>query len=93
MIWHYSKDTVRLGLISCGFAAVLHFYVFVFLQEWQPPFSVELDSFHFTPRVQRLNELEVCFCLPIHFIVILHSVKDLPNLGFPHLCRVRLKPE
>ncbi|XP_056158165.1 lysine-specific demethylase 5C isoform X2 [Lampris incognitus] len=26
--------------------------------DWQPPFSVELDSFHFTPRIQRLNELE-----------------------------------
>ncbi|KAM6977585.1 lysine-specific demethylase 5C [Aplochiton taeniatus] len=26
--------------------------------EWQPPFSVELDSFRFTPRIQRLNELE-----------------------------------
>uniref|UniRef100_A0A3Q3X483 JmjN domain-containing protein n=1 Tax=Mola mola TaxID=94237 RepID=A0A3Q3X483_MOLML len=27
--------------------------------DWQPPFSVELDSFRFTPRIQRLNELEV----------------------------------
>ncbi|KAM4610231.1 lysine-specific demethylase 5C isoform 2-T2 [Polymixia lowei] len=26
--------------------------------DWQPPFSVELDTFHFTPRIQRLNELE-----------------------------------
>ncbi|XP_071754900.1 lysine-specific demethylase 5C isoform X1 [Centroberyx gerrardi] len=26
--------------------------------DWQPPFSVELDSFRFTPRIQRLNELE-----------------------------------
>lgn len=28
-------------------------------QDWQPPFSVELDTFRFTPRIQRLNELEV----------------------------------
>ncbi|KAM3872069.1 lysine-specific demethylase 5C [Diretmus argenteus] len=26
--------------------------------EWQPPFSVKLDTFRFTPRIQRLNELE-----------------------------------
>lgn len=29
-------------------------------QDWQPPFAVEVDNFHFTPRIQRLNELEVC---------------------------------
>uniref|UniRef100_A0A8C7K317 [histone H3]-trimethyl-L-lysine(4) demethylase n=1 Tax=Oncorhynchus kisutch TaxID=8019 RepID=A0A8C7K317_ONCKI len=27
--------------------------------DWQPPFAVEVDSFRFTPRIQRLNELEV----------------------------------
>uniref|UniRef100_A0A8C2XAT8 [histone H3]-trimethyl-L-lysine(4) demethylase n=1 Tax=Cyclopterus lumpus TaxID=8103 RepID=A0A8C2XAT8_CYCLU len=27
--------------------------------DWQPPFSVELDTFRFTPRIQRLNELEI----------------------------------
>ncbi|XP_047298722.1 lysine-specific demethylase 5D isoform X7 [Homo sapiens] len=26
--------------------------------DWQPPFAVEVDNFRFTPRVQRLNELE-----------------------------------
>ncbi|KAI4904891.1 hypothetical protein NFI96_011591 [Prochilodus magdalenae] len=26
--------------------------------DWQPPFAVEVDNFHFTPRIQRLNELE-----------------------------------
>ncbi|XP_036596625.1 lysine-specific demethylase 5C-like isoform X2 [Trichosurus vulpecula] len=25
---------------------------------WQPPFAVEVDNFKFTPRIQRLNELE-----------------------------------
>lgn len=29
------------------------------LQDWQPPFAVEVDNFRFTPRIQRLNELEV----------------------------------
>jgi len=28
-------------------------------QDWQPPFAVEVDNFRFTPRIQRLNELEV----------------------------------
>ncbi len=29
------------------------------LQEWQPPFCVDIEKFKFTPRIQRLNELEV----------------------------------
>jgi len=29
------------------------------MQNWQPPFAVDIDSFRFTPRIQRLNELEV----------------------------------
>ena len=28
-------------------------------QDWQPPFAVDVETFKFTPRVQRLNELEV----------------------------------
>jgi hypothetical protein len=28
--------------------------------DWAPPFSVNVDAFKFTPRVQRINELEVC---------------------------------
>jgi len=28
-------------------------------QDWQPPFAVDVDKFKFTPRIQRLNELEV----------------------------------
>lgn len=27
-------------------------------QEWQPPFCVNVDEFRFTPRIQRINELE-----------------------------------
>lgn len=34
---------------------------FVFMQDWQPPFSVDVEKFKFTPRVQKLNELEVNF--------------------------------
>uniref|UniRef100_A0A671RFW0 JmjN domain-containing protein n=1 Tax=Sinocyclocheilus anshuiensis TaxID=1608454 RepID=A0A671RFW0_9TELE len=28
-------------------------------QGWQPPFACDVCSFRFTPRIQRLNELEV----------------------------------
>uniref|UniRef100_A0A6I8SDP1 Uncharacterized protein n=1 Tax=Xenopus tropicalis TaxID=8364 RepID=A0A6I8SDP1_XENTR len=28
-------------------------------QDWQPPFACDVKSFCFTPRVLRLNELEV----------------------------------
>lgn len=27
---------------------------------WKPPFCLDMNTFKFTPRVQRLNELEVC---------------------------------
>ena len=35
--------------------------LFTFLQEWQPPFACDVDRLQFTPRIQRLNELEVWF--------------------------------
>lgn len=35
-------------------------FMFLFLyQDWQPPFACDVRNFRFTPRVQRLNELEV----------------------------------
>jgi len=42
------------------FLIVIRVFSF-FFQSWQPPFAVDVDSFKFTPRVQRLNELEVSF--------------------------------
>jgi len=30
---------------------------------WKPKFSLDMNTFKFTPRVQRLNELEVCLVL------------------------------
>ena len=32
--------------------------VVVVFKEWQPPFCVDVDKFRFTPRIQRINELE-----------------------------------
>lgn len=33
--------------------------LFSLCQGWQPPFACDVDRLHFTPRIQRLNELEV----------------------------------
>uniref|UniRef100_A0A8C4Q4Z0 [histone H3]-trimethyl-L-lysine(4) demethylase n=1 Tax=Eptatretus burgeri TaxID=7764 RepID=A0A8C4Q4Z0_EPTBU len=35
---------------------------------WQPPFAVDVDSFHFTPRMQRLNELEAQTRVKLNFL-------------------------
>ncbi|XP_022238310.1 lysine-specific demethylase 5A-like isoform X1 [Limulus polyphemus] len=36
--------------------------------EWQPPFTVDVDNFKFTPRVQRLNELEATTRIKLNFL-------------------------
>lgn len=36
-----------------------HCVQFLVCQDWQPPFACDVRNFRFTPRVQRLNELEV----------------------------------
>lgn len=37
----------------------LNFPIKYCFQGWQPPFAVDVDNCKFTPRIQRLNELEV----------------------------------
>ncbi|XP_065573719.1 lysine-specific demethylase 5D-like isoform X2 [Artemia franciscana] len=36
--------------------------------EWQPPFAIDVDSFRFTPRIQRLNELEALTRVKLNFL-------------------------
>ncbi|XP_032819198.2 lysine-specific demethylase 5D-like isoform X2 [Petromyzon marinus] len=36
--------------------------------EWQPPFAVDVDNFRFTPRIQRLNELEAQTRVKLNFL-------------------------
>ncbi|XP_054718406.1 lysine-specific demethylase 5A-like [Uloborus diversus] len=36
--------------------------------EWQPPFAVDVDNFRFTPRMQRLNELEATTRIKLNFL-------------------------
>ncbi|XP_056128822.1 lysine (K)-specific demethylase 5Ba [Lampris incognitus] len=36
--------------------------------EWQPPFACDVDRLHFTPRIQRLNELEAQTRVKLNFL-------------------------
>ncbi|XP_076331157.1 lysine-specific demethylase 5A-like isoform X4 [Tachypleus tridentatus] len=36
--------------------------------DWQPPFAVDVENFKFTPRVQRLNELEATTRIKLNFL-------------------------
>ena len=36
--------------------------------EWQPPFAVDVDKLRFTPRIQRLNELEAHTRIKLNFL-------------------------
>lgn len=48
------------GAIFISITVIYSFFAFLFLyQDWQPPFASDVRNFRFTPRIQRLNELEV----------------------------------
>ncbi|XP_076035943.1 lysine demethylase 5 isoform X2 [Oratosquilla oratoria] len=36
--------------------------------DWQPPYAVDVDNFKFTPRIQRLNELEAHTRIKLNFL-------------------------
>ncbi|KAM4562868.1 lysine-specific demethylase 5C isoform 2-T2 [Odontesthes bonariensis] len=57
--------------------------------EWQPPFSVELDSFHFTPRIQRLNELEAETRVKLNYLDRIARFWEIQasSLKIPHIER------
>uniref|UniRef100_A0A7R9HMY3 [histone H3]-trimethyl-L-lysine(4) demethylase n=1 Tax=Timema monikensis TaxID=170555 RepID=A0A7R9HMY3_9NEOP len=38
------------------------------VQSWQPPFTVDVDNFKFTPRIQHLNELEAKTRIKLNFL-------------------------
>lgn len=41
---------------------------FLWRQDWQPPFAVDVDNCKFTPRIQRLNELEAQTRVKLNFL-------------------------
>ena len=56
-------------LMPCCYYVLCLNYCCLCLQTWQPPFAVDVDNFRFTPRVQRLNELEVSVVISIPCII------------------------
>ncbi|XP_069142214.1 lysine-specific demethylase 5A-like isoform X2 [Argopecten irradians] len=55
--------------------------------DWQPPFAVDVDKFRFTPRVQRLNELEAQTRIKLNFLDKLARFWELQgcSLKIPHV--------
>uniref|UniRef100_A0A3B5M6D9 [histone H3]-trimethyl-L-lysine(4) demethylase n=1 Tax=Xiphophorus couchianus TaxID=32473 RepID=A0A3B5M6D9_9TELE len=57
--------------------------------DWQPPFSVELENFHFTPRIQRLNELEAETRVKLNYLDRIARFWEIQgsSLKIPHIER------
>ncbi|KAK1790525.1 hypothetical protein P4O66_014414, partial [Electrophorus voltai] len=57
--------------------------------DWQPPFACDVRNFHFTPRVQRLNELEALTRVKLNFLDQIAKFWELQGskLRFPHVER------
>ncbi|XP_051747348.1 lysine-specific demethylase 5A isoform X1 [Ctenopharyngodon idella] len=56
---------------------------------WQPPFACDVRSFRFTPRIQRLNELEALTRVKLNFLDQISKFWELQGckLRFPHVER------
>ncbi|XP_060701628.1 lysine-specific demethylase 5B-like isoform X2 [Hemiscyllium ocellatum] len=58
-------------------------------QNWQPPFACDVDKLHFTPRIQRLNELEAQTRVKLNFLDQIAKFWELQGstLKIPHVER------
>uniref|UniRef100_A0A4W4F4E0 [histone H3]-trimethyl-L-lysine(4) demethylase n=1 Tax=Electrophorus electricus TaxID=8005 RepID=A0A4W4F4E0_ELEEL len=58
-------------------------------QGWQPPFACDVDRLHFTPRIQRLNELEAQTRVKLNFLDQIAKFWELQGctLKIPHVER------
>uniref|UniRef100_A0A9J8D236 Lysine-specific demethylase 5A n=1 Tax=Cyprinus carpio carpio TaxID=630221 RepID=A0A9J8D236_CYPCA len=58
-------------------------------QGWQPPFACDVRSFRFTPRIQRLNELEALTRVKLNFLDQIAKFWELQGckLRLPHVER------
>uniref|UniRef100_A0A8C5MKI2 [histone H3]-trimethyl-L-lysine(4) demethylase n=1 Tax=Leptobrachium leishanense TaxID=445787 RepID=A0A8C5MKI2_9ANUR len=56
---------------------------------WQPPFACDVDKLHFTPRIQRLNELEAQTRVKLNFLDQIARFWELQGctLKIPHVER------
>ncbi|XP_060765954.1 lysine (K)-specific demethylase 5Ba isoform X3 [Neoarius graeffei] len=61
-------------------------------QGWQPPFACDVDRLHFTPRIQRLNELEAQTRVKLNFLDQIAKFWELQGctLKIPHVERKSL---
>uniref|UniRef100_A0A6Q2X4A9 [histone H3]-trimethyl-L-lysine(4) demethylase n=1 Tax=Esox lucius TaxID=8010 RepID=A0A6Q2X4A9_ESOLU len=57
--------------------------------DWQPPFACDVDKLHFTPRIQRLNELEAQTRVKLNFLDKIAKFWELQgySLKIPHVER------
>uniref|UniRef100_A0A8C1IQH9 [histone H3]-trimethyl-L-lysine(4) demethylase n=1 Tax=Cyprinus carpio TaxID=7962 RepID=A0A8C1IQH9_CYPCA len=57
--------------------------------DWQPPFACDVDRLHFTPRIQRLNELEAQTRVKLNFLDQIAKFWELQGctLKIPHVER------
>lgn len=57
--------------------------------DWQPPFACDVDKLHFTPRIQRLNELEAVTRVKLNFLDQIAKYWELQGctLKIPHVER------
>uniref|UniRef100_A0A8C9T0K7 [histone H3]-trimethyl-L-lysine(4) demethylase n=1 Tax=Scleropages formosus TaxID=113540 RepID=A0A8C9T0K7_SCLFO len=57
--------------------------------DWQPPFACDVDKLHFTPRIQRLNELEAQTRVKLNFLDKIAKFWELQGctLKIPHVER------
>ncbi|XP_061075789.1 lysine (K)-specific demethylase 5Ba [Conger conger] len=57
--------------------------------DWQPPFACDVDRLHFTPRIQRLNELEAQNRVKLNFLDQITKFWELQGctLKIPHVER------
>ncbi|KAJ7402600.1 Lysine-specific demethylase 5C [Pitangus sulphuratus] len=58
-------------------------------EDWQPPFACDVDKLHFTPRIQRLNELEAQTRVKLNFLDQIAKFWELQGctLKIPHVER------
>ncbi|KYO33188.1 lysine-specific demethylase 5B isoform B [Alligator mississippiensis] len=58
-------------------------------KDWQPPFACDVDKLHFTPRIQRLNELEAQTRVKLNFLDQIAKFWELQGctLKIPHVER------
>ncbi|KAF2984275.1 hypothetical protein EK904_002772 [Melospiza melodia maxima] len=59
------------------------------MDDWQPPFACDVDKLHFTPRIQRLNELEAQTRVKLNFLDQIAKFWELQGctLKIPHVER------